>query len=164
MRALKFVPIRALAAISGWRMSSIQDRVPGKGGQRDRPSQKFTQRFEKSFHMGIKIAQIDTSPIEFDSLLSMSLFFRQPAITKFPHGRNINSYFQGIVQFTAHDMDSHLCEGGDNIRRFCGRNPGTEKTADLLGLGRRQVRSKCSGDSMFMNSEDSDIHHLSLII
>jgi hypothetical protein len=49
--------------------------------------------------MGIKIAQIDTSSIEFHSFLLTSLFLQQSAVTKSPRGRNVNSYFQGIVRF-----------------------------------------------------------------
>jgi hypothetical protein len=37
-------------------------------------------------------------------------------------------------------MDSQLLEGGDDVRRCCCRNPGTEKTADLFGLGRQPAR------------------------
>jgi hypothetical protein len=63
-----------------------------------RPTEsKINSKIEVSFHMSIKIAQIDTSSIVFYSLLLMSLFLRQPAITKSLGGRNINSYFQRIV-------------------------------------------------------------------
>jgi hypothetical protein len=113
--------------------------------------------------MGIKIAQIDTSSIEFYSLLLTSLFRRQPAVRKSPRGRNINLHFQGIGQFTPHDMDSNSFEGEDGVWRCCGRNPGTEKTADLFGLGRQPVRWEYSGDSMFVNSEDPGIQRPSLI-
>jgi hypothetical protein len=68
-----------------------------KGPTRQTES-KINSKIKVPFHMRIKIAQIDTSSIEFYSLLLTSLFLRLPVITKSPRGRNIKSYFQVIVQ------------------------------------------------------------------